>query len=135
MKIMNDKSESFPIKLLEEKLAVKYEKRKVGEVVVRKEVETILVEVPVRREKLIVEQVKPHYEKLAEINLSQTEFTNGLQVKGEFSSLKSVIELLTAIANQQGDDFQEFSKIKVEMTLKDLKSQSMCQRLFEQYSS
>ena len=51
------------ISLLEERLIVDFVRRKVGEIVIRKEVETCLlqVEVPVRREKLIVEQVSPDY--------------------------------------------------------------------------
>ena len=61
------------ISLLEERLIVDFSRRKVGEIVVRKEVETCLlqVEVPVRREKLIVEQVSPDYKRLAEIDLGQ----------------------------------------------------------------
>ena len=61
------------ISLLEERLIVDFVRRKVGEIVIRKEVETCLlqVEVPVRREKLIVEQVSPDYKRLAEIDLGQ----------------------------------------------------------------
>ena len=61
------------ISLLEERLIVDFIRRKVGEIVIRKEIETCLlqVEVPVRREKLIVEQVSPDYKRLAEIDLGQ----------------------------------------------------------------
>jgi len=63
------------IRLLEEKLVVNRSKQKVGEVVVRKEIETRVVEVPVRREKLIVEQVGEEPKQLAEIDLGKGKVT------------------------------------------------------------
>jgi Domain of unknown function (DUF2382) len=59
------------IALLEERLVVDLTRRKIGDIVVRKEIETHLlqVQVPMRREKLIVEQVSPEYQRLAEIDL------------------------------------------------------------------
>ncbi|MDP8932591.1 MAG: PRC and DUF2382 domain-containing protein [Cyanobacteriota bacterium] len=45
------------IRLLEERLVINRSKRKVGEVIVRKEIETRMVQVPIQWEKLIVEQV------------------------------------------------------------------------------
>ena len=67
------------ISLLEERLIVDFVRRKSGEIVIRKEIETCLlqVEIPVRREKLIVEQVSPEYKRLAEINLGQEPILNG----------------------------------------------------------
>jgi uncharacterized protein (TIGR02271 family) len=61
------------ISLLEERLMVNFTQRKIGEIVVRKEIEThiLQVQVPVRHEKLIVEQVSPEYQRLAEIDLGQ----------------------------------------------------------------
>ncbi len=61
------------ISLLEERLMVDITRRKVGEIVVRKEIEshTITLQIPVRREKLIVEQISPEYKKLAEVDLGQ----------------------------------------------------------------
>lgn len=59
------------IPLLEERLIVDQKQRKVGEVVVRKEIETEIIEVPVQREKLIVEQVGPEPKQLAEIDLTE----------------------------------------------------------------
>lgn len=50
-------SDDFQIALLEEKLQVTRQKQKLGEIVVRKEVETKTVQIPIRREKLIVEKV------------------------------------------------------------------------------
>jgi Domain of unknown function (DUF2382) len=60
------------IPLLAERVVVDRHKRKVGEVVVRKVIETEIIEVVVRREKLIVEQVSPNYQKLAVIDLGET---------------------------------------------------------------
>ena len=61
------------ILLLEERLMVDVARRKIGEIVVRKEIEshTITIQVPVRRERLIVEQISPEYKILAEVNLGQ----------------------------------------------------------------
>ncbi|MBG1265823.1 DUF2382 domain-containing protein [Nostoc sp. WHI] len=105
------------IRLVEERLVVESSKRKVGEVIVRKVIETRMVQVPVRREKLIVEQISPEHKQLAEIDLSQgeisgidlteveileaTHFDSGLTVSGEFSSPKIASLLLNAIALEQ----------------------------------
>ncbi|HCF27360.1 MAG TPA: hypothetical protein DEV81_09205 [Cyanobacteria bacterium UBA11049] len=58
------------IRLLEERVVVERSKRKIGEVIVRKEVGTRMVQVPVRYEKLIVEEVGSEPRQLAEIDLS-----------------------------------------------------------------
>jgi stress response protein YsnF len=57
------------IRLLGERLIIERTKHKVGEVIVRKEIETHIVQVPIRREKLIVEQISPEYKQLAQIDL------------------------------------------------------------------
>jgi len=64
------------IRLLGERVVVDRNKRKVGEVIVRKVIETrmVQVQVPVRHEKLIVEQVSPERKQLAEIDLGQENF-------------------------------------------------------------
>jgi Domain of unknown function (DUF2382) len=53
-------------------------RHKTGEIVVRKEVDTqiLYVEVPVRRERLIVEQVSPEYKLLAQIDLGREDLGN-----------------------------------------------------------
>lgn len=61
------------IRLLEERVVVERSKRKVGEVIVRKEIGTRMVQVPVRYEKLIIEQVNPEHKQIAEIDLGQEE--------------------------------------------------------------
>jgi len=64
------------IRLLGERVVVDRNKRKVGEVIVRKVIETrmVQVQVPVRHEKLIVEQVSPERKQLAEIDLGKRNF-------------------------------------------------------------
>ncbi|MDZ8051288.1 MAG: YsnF/AvaK domain-containing protein [Aulosira sp. ZfuVER01] len=111
------------IKLLEERLVVNSSKRKVGDVIVRKEIETRMVQVPVRREKLIVEQVSPEHKQLAEIDLGQEEIVgidltekeipevvglnNGLTVSGLFTSPKIASLLLNAIALEKKQGCQQ----------------------------
>ncbi|MDH6059598.1 DUF2382 domain-containing protein [Chrysosporum bergii ANA360D] len=111
------------VRLIEERLIGKQSKHKIGEVIVRKEIETRMLQVPVRREKLIVEQVSPENKKLVEIDLSQGEVSgvelqsidkpmgtvvNGhLTVSGEFSSPKIASLLLNAIALEQNHGCQQ----------------------------
>lgn len=57
------------IPLREERVIVDRKKRKAGEVIVRKEIETEIIEVPIQRERLIVEQVGDEPKTLAEIDL------------------------------------------------------------------
>ena len=68
--------------LLEERLRIELNQRKIGEIVIRKEIETQLVQVqvPIRREKLIIEQVSPAYKLLAEIDLEQSSQSSGATV-------------------------------------------------------
>lgn len=63
------------VRLVEERLVVSRSKHKIGEVIVRKEIETRIIQVPVRYEKLIVEQISPERKQLIEINLGQAEDT------------------------------------------------------------
>ncbi|WP_306299015.1 YsnF/AvaK domain-containing protein [Nostoc sp. T09] len=116
-------SEENIINLLEERLVVNSNKRKVGDVIVRKEIETRMVQVPVRREKLIVEQVSPEHKQLAEIDLGQEAISsinlteeaisevasidNGLTVSGLFTSPKIASLLLNAIALEQQSGCQQ----------------------------
>lgn len=102
------------IRLLGEKIVIDRSKRKVGEVIVRKEIETRMIQVPVRREKLIVEQVSPEYKQLAQIDLGEEEIAQigsiesekvtpvsadgSLTVSGEFNSPRIASLLLNAIA-------------------------------------
>jgi hypothetical protein len=123
------------IQLLEERLVIRSEKRKVGEIVVRKEIETRMVEVPVRREKLIIERVEPDYERIAEIDIGQT-YQNGTisngnkanTVSGEFHSPSVARDLLDAIARNPDHNCAD---IRIEITLKDSKHQEIYQSWFD----
>jgi Domain of unknown function (DUF2382) len=145
------------ISLLEERLMVNLTRRKVGEVVVRKEIKThvLQVEVPIRREKLIVEQVSPEYKRLAEIDLGQGSSFNGAitsatddlaitqleknpqsislnqgtepKVYGETSSPQVASDLLDMIAHMPSHNCE---MIRIEIVLKDSKHQDTYQALF-----
>jgi len=133
------------IRLLEERLVVDRSKRKVGEVIVRKEIETRMVQVPVRREKLIVEQVSPERKQLAEIDLGQAEIA-GIElletvskatetasldseptVIGEFNSPKIASLLLNAIALERRHGCK---KVRVEIVVEDAERQKTYQEWF-----
>lgn len=126
------------IPLLEERLVVDRRKRKVGEVVVRKEIETYIVEVPVRREKLIVEQVSPDYKQLAVVDLeqSQDQKTSRLDsshpstVSASFTSADAAVEFLEAIAIRPGS-----TTIQVSVALTDKNIQAAYQNWLKQHST
>jgi Domain of unknown function (DUF2382) len=110
--------ESIPnIQLLDERIVVDRIKRKVGEVVVRKEIETQIVEVPIQRERLIVEQIGPEYKQLALVELGQPQViqvdstpinaTSSSQItRAEFTSIQEAIAFLRAIVDQPNLDLQ-----------------------------
>lgn len=84
------------ISLLEERLIVDLIRRKVGEIVIRKEIKTCLlqVEIPVRREHLIVEQLSPEYKRLAEIDLGQEDpIVDGAIVNPNPATVHSLISI------------------------------------------
>ncbi|MFN6477390.1 MAG: YsnF/AvaK domain-containing protein [Nostoc sp. DedQUE07] len=134
------------IRLLEERLVVESSKRKVGEVIVRKVIETRIVQVPVRREKLIVEQISPEHKQLAEIDLGQGEISsvdlteverlevthdNGLTVSGEFSSPKIANLLLNAIALERNNGCKQ---VRVTIAVEDESHQKKYQEWFDRCS-
>lgn len=145
------------IRLLGERLLVKQRKRKVGEVIIRKAIETQWIEVPVRREKLIVEQVSPELKRLVEIDLGQGEIS-GIElsqprltraqvnqassaeprqvgdkpvVRGEFTSPKAAALLLEAIALQRQHGC---TRIRVEIELEDTDYQETYQSWIDRSS-
>ncbi len=141
------------IPLREERLVVNRHKRKVGEVVVRKEIETRIIEVPIRREKLIVEQVSPEYKKLAEIILgegdgyrpasdagseimptasaiSPGEGTN--QVSGEFQSPEIAARILEEIGKRQPNGC---AKVRIELVVEEERFRNTYQSWFDRYST
>ncbi|MEH2355284.1 YsnF/AvaK domain-containing protein [Nostoc sp.] len=134
------------IRLLEERLFVETSKRKVGEVIVRKVIETRMVQVPVRREKLIVEQISPEHKQLAEIDLGQGEIpeldltevekieathNNDLTVSGEFSSPKIANLLLNAIALERNNGCKQ---VRVTIAVEDESHQKKYQEWFDRCS-
>jgi hypothetical protein len=140
------------IRLLGERLIVGRSKRKVGEVIVRKEIETRMIQVPVRREKLIIEQVSPEHKQLAEIDLGEEEISgvdltaaemsgtkmpalarsdNELTVTGEFSSPKIASLLLNAIALERR---QGCKKVRLEIVVEDVERQKSYQEWVDRAS-
>ncbi|MGA9381798.1 MAG: DUF2382 domain-containing protein [Phormidium sp.] len=131
------------IRLLEERLVINHHKRKVGEVIVRKEIETRMVEVPVQYEKLIVEQVSPESKIIAEIDFGQQEYstttanktssnqTSINTVKGEFVSPKTASLLLDAIDKQKHHACQ---LVRVEIVLENSENQRIYQDWFDRCS-
>ncbi|MGQ4646303.1 DUF2382 domain-containing protein [Lyngbya aestuarii] len=137
-------AEEEVIRLLEERLVVNRSKQKIGEVVVRKEIETRMIEVPVRREKLIVEQIEIGSEakQLAEIDLGEGEVTGVEHHKvasvdprptlaGEFISPKAASEILQAIALQKPHGCV---KVRLEIVVENQRFLETYQELFNRFS-
>ena len=113
--LFQGEGESIPaevkrISLLEEKLLVARRREKVGEVIVRKQVETRMVKVPIRREKLIVERIGKNPEQLTEVVISEDK-VNGFKYQelndseclhisqSNYLNLQTARELLEAVAH------------------------------------
>jgi stress response protein YsnF len=130
------------IRLLEERLVINRSKRKVGEVIVRKEIETRMVQVPIQREKLIVEQVGDDPKVLGEIDLGEGHIT-GIDlseikvdrteptVSAEFTSVQKVSKMLSSIASQPRHGCV---KIRLELVLENQELQETYQKWMETYS-
>jgi Domain of unknown function (DUF2382) len=111
---------------LEERLNIGYQRRKIGEVTVRKVVATRIVEVPVRYEKLVIEQVNPQQKTLAEVDLSQEQsdtvervgetISGRPVVMGDFKSSTTASHVLDAIAKTLGS---RCKNIRIEVELED----------------
>lgn len=144
------------VRLLGERVVVERNKRKVGEVIVRKEIETRMVQVPVRYEKLIIEQVGSEPKQLAEIDLGQAPISNGdlpetvvtatktidaeqtgttktgeLTVSGFFNSPKIASLLLNAIAMERRHGCKQ---IRVEIVVEDEERKKTYQEWFARTS-
>ncbi|PLZ98551.1 hypothetical protein CEN50_10885 [Fischerella thermalis CCMEE 5268] len=144
---IEQKTEEEIIRLLSERLVVNRSKRKVGDVIVRKEIETRMVQVPVRYEKLIVEQASPENKLLAEIDLNQGEisgvelsqvekhdvdiYDSNLTVSGEFNSPKIASLLLNAIALERNHGCQ---RVRVTIMVENEEYQQKYQQWFERTS-
>ncbi len=122
------------ISLLEERLVARIDRRKVGEIVIRKEVETQVIEIPIRREKLIVEQISPVYKQIAIIDLSSDqdlliETNTKINYKSpepifkeEFESVKSAIQFLEAFMHSPDSGK---GNIKIEIRMDDNLKQNL----------
>lgn len=134
------------IQLLAERLAISYHKHKVGEVIIRKEIETEIIEVPIRREKLVVEQVSPEHRKLAEIDLGNDKIDSlelkdhqfrdsqshsNLTIHGEISSPKMVAWLFDSIARQTQPGCKN---IRIEIELENTSHYDLYQEWFDRCS-
>ncbi|MFM9263691.1 YsnF/AvaK domain-containing protein [Tychonema sp. BBK16] len=124
------------IRLLEERLVINRSKRKVGEVIVRKEIETRMVQVPIQREKLIVEQVGDDPKVLAEIDLGEGQITgidlNAIKVEpseptviAEFASVQKASKMLNLIASQPRHGCV---KVRLEIVLENYELQETYQK-------
>lgn len=132
--------ESLQITLLEEKLKVNRRKRKVGEVVVRKKIETRTIQIPVRQEKLIVERVGENPEQIAEVVIGESKF-NGLDpvellendtlhiTRSDFLTIETAQQLLQALA---GLSSANNAKIRLEIVStsegEQIEYQNICDR-------
>ncbi len=136
------------IRLLGERLVVQRNKRKIGEVIIRKQVETRMIQIPVRREKLIVEQAGIESKQLAEIDLGEEEisqkqfeqnkstlvnsdFETGLTVTGEFDSPEVACAILNTI---QLENHHGCKKIRVSILVEDEEKQQKYQQYFQRAS-
>lgn len=129
------------LRLLEEKLVVERKKRKVGEVIVRKVVETRMIQVPVRREKLIVEQVGSQHQKLAEIDLGE-ETVTGVETVANTTDPQTVVTAEFPYPELASDALRAFSfqkpqgcrQVRVEIVLEDPQLQEVYQTMFDRWS-
>lgn len=143
--------ENAGVRILEERLVVDRIKSKLGEVIIRKEIETRMVLVPIQREKLIVEQVSLEEKQLADIELGEEDMlaieltvettenrlsktvdsANELIVIGEFVSAKTASLLLNAIALERN---QRCKKVRVKIVTEDAECQQIYQKCFNRFS-
>ncbi len=133
------------IRLLGERLVVERSKRKIGEVIIRKEIETRMIQIPVRREKLIIEEPGLEPKRLAEIDLGEEEisddelskaavgsdFEGGLSVSGEFDSPKIASLILNAIQLEQNHGCK---KVRVSILVENEEKQQKYKEWFNRTS-
>ncbi|AFY54615.1 protein of unknown function (DUF2382) [Rivularia sp. PCC 7116] len=135
------------IRLLGERLVVERSKRKIGEVIIRKEIETRMIQIPVRREKLIIEEPGVEPKQLAEIDLGEEEishsefeqnqsiadgdFGDSLTVSGEFHSPKTASLILNAIQLEKNHGCK---KVRVSIVVENEEKQQKYQEWFKRTS-
>ncbi|MDJ0695884.1 DUF2382 domain-containing protein [Mastigocoleus sp. MO_188.B34] len=138
--LQESESKEVKVSLREERLLVKRERRKIGEVIIRKKVETHLVQVPIRREILIIEQIDSPNRQLTEIDLAESEVPGviintsdnedvNFIVRGELISSEIASEVLREISLQQKDGCKKVSlEIEVESHQQQAKYQEIINR-------
>lgn len=138
--VTNVVREETIIPLLEERLQVDYQRRKIGEVVVRKTIETRYIKVPVRYEKLHIEQISPNQTAIAEVDLSQGEISEvelieaadtQAVVTGEFTSPRLASQILYELGKTLQHQCQ---KVRIEVELKDANLQDAYQDWLNKFS-
>ena len=129
------------ISLLEEKLVVKRQKYKVGEVIVRKVVETRMIHLPIRREKLVIEKAGTANEYLTEVDLGEGQ-VNGVKFselgnandihlsQSNFISIESAQQLLAAV--NEGFDRPNV-KVRLEIVSDSSDSQTAYQQICDRH--
>lgn len=134
--------ENINISLLEEKLKVTRRKQKVGEIVVRKEIETKTVKIPIRREKLIVERIGKNPERLAEEIINEekvngfgySELKNGNgrlhTIRSQYISLEQAQNILADISRLHATDNP---KIRIELVTENSDLQQQYQNISDRY--
>lgn len=131
---LSSEYETFP--LLEEKLTVKRYRRKVGEIVVRKQIETRMVQIPIRSEKLIVERVGDNPEVLseAELGTERVFLSNSPELaasfKSKFVSIQAAEQILQAL-KQEG---WEETKVRLEIITDDETQRNAYQSVCDRFS-
>lgn len=139
-KVEVQRLEEHQIQLLEEKLVVKRLKQKVGEIIIRKEIETRTIHLPIRREKLIIEKAGATTEHLAEIDLKEGK-VNGVKfseltdtddlylTQSNFVSKETAQRLLDEIHSGSGENV----KIRLDIVSDSSESQNNYQNICDRY--
>jgi hypothetical protein len=123
------------ILLLEERLEVDYKRRKIGEVIIRKTIETRMVEIPVRYEKLLIEQVSPEHKQLVEIDLSNgaiegVELVNQAVINADFASPR----LASQVLYELGKTLQHCKGVRVEIEVETAELAQVYQEWLDKFS-
>ena len=130
------------VKLYEEKLKVTRRQQKIGEVIVRKQVETRMVQIPISREKLIVERVGQNPERLTEVVISEGK-VNGFKYDqlnhqdntlhtstSQYLEVATAQQLLEAIANLNS---ASQVRVRLEIVSNDAQDSTEHQRLCDRH--
>lgn len=140
---INADPSELEISLLEEKLQIDRRRQKLGEVVIRKEVETHVIEIPLRKEKLIVERQGVSTEKIAEVVVAEDR-VNGFGfdelkksdrlhiTKSHYLSVAQAQDLLHDLGRSA---YKGRTKIRIEVVTDSsehqIKHQNMCDRFVQ----